>query len=274
MPLSKFSLLLAGLFAAATAQAQVDKLLGGATTTLSSRYAIVTGNPANISIVGDPAGSAKQVLRVDAKTTDTLVSGLSTNYVAPLGENTATGLRWYGLSVYLPAGWVTTDPNPVNLLTISTSTASGLPPPFAVVARGDNLELSLTSNYLATGSATAANSSNEVTRLGKITTGKWYCFVLRAEWYQALGSGKLTLWMNADKIYDSAQALNNYGTAFGNAPRVGLMYPGPTGGINRTAYVDFVRLGGPTSYAEQMFAETPCAVEAAATFTAAKAAVK
>ncbi|MBV6319950.1 heparin lyase I family protein [Duganella violaceipulchra] len=272
MPESKWKLLLVGLMASAAAHAQVDKLVGGTTTQtdLGSRYAVVSGVAANVSVETDPIGT-KPVLKMRVMSGDPTVAGASGSYVAPTNESVKSGLRWYAMSVYFPAGW-TNSANPVSVLQIATSQASGLAPPLSIQVRNGNLEVSQTSNHLMSGSATPANSANETFRLAKLVTGKWYCFVVKAEWYQTLGSGNMTLWMNGDKIYDAYRAINNYGTAFGNTPRVGLMYPGVADVADRTIYTDFVRLGGATTYVEQIYAETPCAATATTSFSAAKAA--
>lgn len=272
MPRDMRKLLTLSLLVSVSAYAQVDKLVGGTTTQddLATRYSIVSGAVGSVAVVTDPVGS-KPVLQVTTKSSSPLVAGVAASYVAPIGETTASGLRWYAMSAYFPSGWVNTT-TPVSVMQIATAQSSGLPAPLAIQARNGYLELSQTSNHLTSGSATKANSANEVIRLAKLTTGKWFCFVIKAEWYQKLGSGNLTLWMNGDKIYEAQRAINNYGTAFGNQPQVGLIYSGAADLASRSVYLDFVRLGGATTYVEQIYAETPCAATATASFSAAKAA--
>jgi hypothetical protein len=65
------------------------------------------------------------------------------------------------------------------------------------------------------------------------------------------------MWMNGEKVYNAANSNNSY---FGAAhtPRTGLMFPGLMGVTERTLYTDFIRLGGPTTTALQMYQISPC----------------
>ncbi len=260
--------LLAGLLVCANAHAQIDKLRGGTTssTDFSTRYGLKSYTTSNLRFLSDPAGSGRPVLSARVRSSDAKVSGLWRTDIYPRDEYVKTGLRWYALSVYFPSNWVF-HPNPVVVAQVDTTQSStvALPPPLTIVARGGSLELGLNFNHRAvsgTDPATQSNSAHEDIRLDTLRLGQWYCFVLRAEWSPTLGTGAHTLWMNRDKVYESLRAYNAFQTTVGNVPRVGLMFTGLMGVSERTLYMDFIRLGGPTSYVEQMYAETPCATAA------------
>lgn len=256
--------LLLALVASGSAFAQVDTTKGGAVTasTLSARYAIESASTANVRIVANPAGGTKTVFQMRARSTDAKVGGFNRTEVVPLKEAMGPGLRWYALSVYMPATW-TLSAQPAVLAQIAPSAAaSPLPAPLTIVARGTDLELSLNANHRAlsgtTDPATAANSAGQVFKLDTLKTAKWYCFVARNEWSPTLGVGTITLWMNGEKVYTASRAYNAF-SATTLTPRVGLMYPGVMGAPDQTLYTDFIWLGGVTTYVEQMYAKTPCA---------------
>ncbi|SFU90903.1 heparin lyase I family protein [Pseudoduganella namucuonensis] len=250
--------LLSGLLLSGAASAQIDTLIGGAVTplTFSSRYALSAANAANLGFVSDPAGSGRTVLSTAVNGAEGEVGAIKRTDFHPLGEALATGVRWYGISVYVPNSWVV-HPNPAVIAQIdSAATASGLGAPLSLLVRGGGLELNLVSNHLAAG-ATASNSAREIIKLGALVTNRWYCLVVRSDWQTTLGSGAITMWMNGEKVYNASNSTNSY---FGAAqtPRAGLMFPGLMGVTERTLYTDFIRLGGPTTTALQMYQISPC----------------
>lgn len=256
---ARLACLLSGVLLSGAASAQIDTLIGGAVTplTFSSRYALSAANPANLGFVSDPAGSGRTVLSTVVNSAEGEAGAIKRTDFHPLGEALATGLRWYGISVYVPASW-TVHPNPAVIAQIDSGTAAaGLAAPLSLLVRGGGLELNLNSNHLATGVATASNSAREVIKLGALVTSRWYCLVVRSDWQPTLGRGAITMWMNGEKVYHASNSTNSY---FGAAqtPRAGLMFPGLMGVTERTLYSDFIRLGGPTTTALQMYQISPC----------------
>ncbi len=247
------------LLAAAAAHAQIDTAVGGtvSASSFSTRYGLSSASTANLTFVSDPAGSGRTVLMTKVKATDTLVGSIRRTDFYPLNESRTTGLRWYGISVYVPSTWAV-SPYPTVIAQIDTgTTATNLAAPLSLLVRGNTLELNLNSNYLSATSATSSNSASEVIKLGPLVTNRWYCLVVRSDWQPTLGSGAITMWMNGEKVYNANNSNNSY---FGAAhtPRTGLMLPGLMGVAERTLYTDFIRLGGPTTTALQMYQISPC----------------
>jgi len=250
----------AGLLAVGAAQAQIDTAIGGTVdiSAFNKRYGLSSANISNLAYVLDPAGSGRTVLRTTVNSTDANVGAVKRTDFYPLNESRTTGLRWYGISVYIPSSWVS-HPNPTVIAQIDTgTTATNLAAPLSLLVRGNALELDLNSNYLATTSATANNSASEIIKLGPVVTNRWYCLVVRSDWQPTLGAGGLTMWMNGEKVYNAVNSTNSYiGAA--HVPRTGLMFPGLMGVTQRTLYTDFIRLGGATTTALQMYQASPCA---------------
>lgn len=250
---------ISGLMLSGAAQAQLDTLIGGAVpqSSFSTRYSLNAATPANLSYVLDPAGSGRTVLLTRVKSAEGELDAIKRTDFYPLNETRVSGLRWYGISVYVPASWAV-HPNPTVVAQIDTSGApSPLGAPLALSVRGANLELNLNSNYRDASTATLANSTNEVIKLGPLVTSKWYCLVMRSDWSQSLGRGAITFWMNGEKVYSAANSTNSYiGAA--HVPRAGMMFPGLMGVAERSMYTDFIRLGGPTTTVLQMYQISPC----------------
>ncbi|MES2260808.1 MAG: polysaccharide lyase [Pseudomonadota bacterium] len=255
--------LLSGLVFSAAASAQVDPSVGGTVSqqAFGSRYALNSANPANLLVVADPAGSGRSVLKTTVKDAQSAVDGIKRTDFYPLNEASASGLRWYAISVYIPSDW-TVHPYPAVVAQMDTSTsATNLAAPLSLLVRGSTLELNLNSNYRGTSGAdvaTAANSAAEVLKLGPLVTSKWYCLVIRSDWSPSLGRGAITMWMNGEKVYNANNSTNSY---FGAAhvPRAGLMFPGLMGVTERSVYTDFIRMGGVNTTVLNMYAVTPCA---------------
>ncbi len=260
----RFTWMLSGLFSGllfcGAASAQIDTLVGGVTTpaTFASRYALSSASSANLSFVPDPAGSGRTVLSSVVRGADAAVDGLMRTDYYPLNEAQATGVRWYGISVYLPAGWVV-HPNPTVIAQIDSSSpgTAALAAPLSLLVRGGALELNVNANYLDAASATASNSVRQVIKLGPANVGRWYCLVVRSDWQPALATGATTMWINGEKVYYAANATNSYYGAL-QRPRAGLLFPGLMGVAERTLVSDFIRVGGATTTALQMYQNSPC----------------
>lgn len=253
---------LAGLLFSASASAQVDVTVGGdvAQTAFTSRYVLKTAKSGNVEYLADPAGSGKTVLRLTVRDGET-VGGIRRTDFYPNNEVLSSGLRWYGISVYIPSSW-TVHPNPAVIAQIDTNTAgtAALGAPLAMLVRGSTLELNLNANYRQSTDPVLPSPSNnvsEVIKLGPLVTDRWYCLVARSEWSPSLGTGAITLWLNGEKIYKAENSTNSY---FGAAhvPRAGLSFPGVMGVTQRSIYSDFLRLGGANTTVLQMYAVSPC----------------
>jgi hypothetical protein len=252
--------LLSGLLLCGAASAQIDPLIGGVTTPSAfyDRYAVNSASSANLGFIADPAGSGRTVISTAVRSTDAAVGSLMRTDYYPLNEAQATGVRWYGISVYLPSGWAV-HPNPTVIAQIDSSSAStaALEAPLSLLVRGGALELNVNANYLDAATATAANSARQVIKLGPATTGRWYCLVVRSDWQPTLGSGATTMWMNGEKVYYAGNATNSYYGAL-QRPRAGLLFPGLMGVAERTLVTDFIRVGGATTTALLMYQNSPC----------------
>lgn len=257
---SKLAGLLSAWLLCGAAGAQVDPLVGGVTTpaAFSNRYALNAGAGGNVAFIADPAGTSRTVISTTVRDTDPAVGNLMRTDYYPLNETLATGVRWYGVSVYLPAGWAV-HPYPAVVAQIENvgSTAPGLPSLLSLLVRGDNLELHVNANYLAPSSATESNSASQVMMLGPAVKERWNCLVVRSDWQPALGSGAVTLWMNGEKVYNASMTTSSYVGA-AQRPRAGLMFPGMMGGPERTLVTDFISVGGPNTTVSQMYQNSPC----------------
>lgn len=242
---------------------------------LDDLYILQTGNVNNLQMVLDPKGSGRKVLLFKVQNTDPLYAGGSRTEIALKYDYVMEGLRWYAFSVLFPTGWqFHASPTVVAQLHTSQKTLS-VPPPVSVVASGQDLNLELHYNYRATDGtgtnpATRANTGQQLVRLAKIQTNKWYCFIVRADWSYKPGVGSMKAWMNGNVAYETKNAFNAYQTWLGNYPKVGLYLPGTMAVPSRTLYTDFIYTGGATSTFEQMTAWTPCGATISPTPTVIK----
>jgi len=244
-----------------------ENLARNATSTyryLDDVYAVHTGNFAgNLQLVDDPRGSGRKVLFLKTLKTDPLVSGASRTELSAKYEYVIEGLRWYAFAMMFPSDWqFHATPTVVAQLHTSQKTLT-VPPPVAVVAYGQDLNLELHYNFrktdgTGTDPATRANTGEQLARLAKIQTNKWYCFVVRADWSAKPGIGSLKVWMNGNLAYDVKNAYNSYETWLGNYPKVGLYMPGVMGVASRSLYSDFIYVGGASSTYDLMAAQLPC----------------
>jgi len=257
---SNYAWLLAGCLLCGAASAQVDPLIGGVTTPSAfySRYALNSGASGNVAFIPDPAGTSRTVISTTVRDTDTAVGALMRTDYHPLNEALGTGVRWYGISVYLPAGWAV-HPYPTVIAQIENigATAPGLPSLLSLLVRGDNMELNINANYLDPGTATESNSASQVMMLGPAIKERWNCLVVRSDWQPALGRGAVTMWMNGEKVYNAAMTTSSYVGA-AQRPSAGLLFPGLMGVPERTLVSDFISVGGPTTTASQMYQNSPC----------------
>lgn len=288
MQLTKFIAATALCAAAAGVQAQIDPARGGPVTTMATNpttyryiawlltanaaattrffpdfYTLNSGNPANISLVDDPAGSGRKVFHMQVKKTDPLVLGGARTEVSPRNEYVKEGLRWYTFSMYFPTNWeFHNTPTLVAQLHTSQQTAV-VSPPMSLTVTNRTFSLDFNYNHRSTSGsadpATKANSVAESIRLGNLELGKWYCFVVRANWSYKPGQGEVQVWMNGNEVFSAKNTYNSYETWLGNYAKVGLYMPGTMMVPQRSLYADFVHLGGPSSTYDTMLAQTPCA---------------
>ena len=252
--------LLAGLLSCGAASAQIDTLVGGVTTPAAfhERYALKSGGSGNLAFIPDPAGSTRTVISTTVRGTDAAVGSLMRTDYYPLNEALSTGVRWYGISVYIPSSWAA-HPYPAVIAQIENvgATAAGLPAVLSLLVRGDDLELNINANFLDPSSATESNSVAQVMMLGPAVKDRWNCLVVRSDWQSAVGIGATTMWMNGEKVYNASNSNNSYVGA-AQRPSVGLLFPGLMGVSERTLITDFIRVGGPTTTTSQMYQNSPC----------------
>ncbi len=246
-----------------TVFAQVDRTRGGPVGKgeFSGRYILQSASPDNLQWVQDPAGSKRIVLQARLRASDEMVFGGRRTEIIPQREMVGDGVRWYGFSVYFPEDW---QPHPYPTLVAQLHTSQDkviTSPPLALVVQGNNLDLELYANHRPLGGEepiTRSNSARQLIRLDKLRLGRWYCFVIRADWSHTPGSGALKLWMNGDRVYESANLYNSYDTTKGNYPKAGLYMPGMASVNERKIYLDFIHVGGPRMGYEEMAAQMPC----------------
>jgi hypothetical protein len=237
---------------------------------LDDVYSLGSASPARLALVPDPLGSGRKVFSHTVYSTDPLVSGGSRTEVALKYDYVIEGVRWYAFSMLFPSDWQF-HPSPTVVAQVNTSQkTTAVPPPVAVVASGQDLNIELHSNFrnmsgTGTDPATRANTGDLLVRAGKIETNKWYCFVMRAEWSFKPGVGSMQIWMNGNLAYESVNAYNAYDTWLGNYPKVGLYLPGVMQVPSRSLYTDFIFTGGAASTYDTMAALTPCGTAAAPT---------
>ena len=243
--------------------AQVDRSKGGAVSEAEfpHRYTLQSAKPENLTWVRDPAGSSRIVLQARVRESDEKVFGGRRTEIVPLNDYVREGVRWYAISAYFPADWqFHAYPTIIGQLHTSQHKAI-LSPPVAFVVNGRYLNLELYANHRSVEggeSATRANSARQLIRLDRIETGRWYCFVIRADWSSSPGMGNLKVWLNGDRVYEGENAYNTYESRLGNYPKAGIYMPGMMGVPERLLYFDFIHLGGPRSGMEEMAALTPC----------------
>jgi hypothetical protein len=258
---SRYAWLLPAALLCGGASAQIDPLVGGVTapSAFYGRYALNSGDIGNVAFIPDPAGTSRTVISTTVRSTDTAVGTLMRTDYYPLNEARATGVRWYGLSVYLPASWAV-HPYPTVIAQIENigATAPGLPSLLSLLVRGDNLELNINANYLDPAIASESNSASQVMMLGPAIKERWNCMVVRSDWQPTLGIGAVTMWINGEKVYNAAMTTSSYVGA-AQRPSAGLLFPGLMGVPERTLVTDFISVGGPTTTVSQMYQNTPCA---------------
>ncbi|SFU66603.1 polysaccharide lyase [Pseudoduganella namucuonensis] len=233
-------------------------------------YVLSAASPDRLELVANPLGGTRKVLRHSLYKTDPLVTGGSRTEISPKYEYVIEGVRWYAVSMLFPANW-TFHASPTVVAQLHTSQKTlAVPPPLAVVASGQDLNVELHYNYRnmsgqGTDPATRANTGEQLVRVAKIQTNKWYCFVVRADWSYKPGVGSMKVWMNGNVAYESKNAFNAYETWLGNYPKVGLYMPGVMQVATRQLYTDFIHVGGPSTTYEAMAGLTPCGAAASAT---------
>jgi hypothetical protein len=277
-------LLLAGVMGVASAQ--IDTSRGGVVTSMESNptsfnsiasllsynsttstryfsdvYTLNAGFTNEVQLVADPSGKPRKVFRLSRLQTDPLYADTARSEVSAKNEYTILGVRWYAMSVYFPSDWIYhTSPTVVAQLHTSQKTLT-VSPPVEIVATGQVLTLDLNYNHRAldgTDPATKANSAYKTIRLGPLQTGKWYCFVFRADWNNNPGKGNLSVWMNGENLYTGSNTPNDYVTWLGNYPKTGVYMPGSMQVPYRNIYTDFTWIGGVTTTVDMMYAKTPC----------------
>lgn len=259
--MTRFLLLLLWLLPA-LAGAQIDRTRGGISDErgFETRYVLQSADPANLRWVSDPAGSRRTVLHATVRASDPKVFGGHRTEIVPLKEYVREGVRWYAISVYIPAEWKN-HPYPAIIGQLLTSQKTVfLPPPLAFVVEDNNVLLELYANHRAVseGEAQKSNSARQRIRLDTLRKQRWYCFVTRADWSHTPGTGSLVVWMNGERVYETANQYNSYDTWLGNYPKVGLYMPGMMGVDERSLFLDFVFVGGPKTSFDEIYALTPC----------------
>ncbi|KAB8060198.1 hypothetical protein GCN74_09525 [Janthinobacterium sp. FT14W] len=166
--------------------------------------------------------------------------------------------RWYAMSIFLPADWISTSA-PITVAQVDNGSGAGtLAPPLALQIRGDQLMLNMNFNH-RTGDITPANSARRTVLAGPATLGSWHCMVVRADWSAVAGTGELRVYMNgsAKETFFARLSHNSYAGAL-HVPRAGLSVPEEAAPEHRVMYADFVWVGDSAASLNDMTQKTPC----------------
>ena len=166
--------------------------------------------------------------------------------------------RWYAMSIFLPADWISTSA-PITVAQVDNGSGAGtLAPPLALQIRGGQLMLNMNFNH-RTGDITPANSARRTVLAGPATLGSWHCMVVRADWSAVAGTGELRVYMNgsAKETFFARLSHNSYAGAL-HVPRVGLSVPEEAAPGHRVMYADFVWVGDSAASLNDMTQKTPC----------------
>jgi hypothetical protein len=227
-------------------------------------YTLNAGDPANVTLVPDPANGRRNVFHMVLRNSDPDSAGAKRTEVSPNYEYMRQGVRWYAASVYFPSDWVTEADPGRPVVVFQLNSAKGVfagPPPLAVEASDGLLRLHTTANHRNPTDATAptrANAAVKTVVLDKLRLGQWYCFVVRADWQHRLGNGSMQLWMNGEPAYTTTNLSSHYANELGNFPKTGIYQPGTMHLASRHLYADFLHVGAPDSTMEELYARTPC----------------
>jgi hypothetical protein len=227
-------------------------------------YTLNSGVASNVTLVPDPENGRRKVFHMQLRNTDPDSANGKRTEIAPTYEYTHQGVRWYASSVYFPADWVTENEpeRPVVVFQLNSGKAAfAAPPPVAIAVEGAYLKLHTTTNHRAPGAQTPpskANSAAKTMLLAPLALGKWYCFVVRADWQTKLGAGALQVWMNGVQVYRAANLTSNYANELGNFPKAGIYQPGTMHLASRHLYTDFIHIGAENSTMKELYARTPC----------------
>ncbi|WP_083440281.1 heparin lyase I family protein [Aquincola tertiaricarbonis] len=226
----------------------------------AQRHGLQAAEPQRLKTERDPAGGGRQVFHMRLDAADRKVANGQRTEVFTRDAATAEGVRWFALSVYVPAPW-TPARLPISLAQVHTSRMGvPVPPPIGFVVRGDDLALLLREDQRQAPDQPLTQDQLNTRRvaLGKLPLDRWVCWVLRSQWSKNADDRRLTVWDGRQQVYDSGPAANSYLTRPGNYPKVGLYAPGGVAAASREMYADAIRVGRDESNFDDMFAKTPC----------------
>lgn len=230
---------------------------------LGGTYKVQSSTSERVREAKSPGGpSRRDVIELNLQGSDSKASSGLRTEIVPVKQYAREGVRWYGLSFYIPSDWVETD-QPIVLWQLHTSQKKAvLSPPVSMVVRGKSMILTLSSSDLDDGDDTKlSQDSNRVKklRIGPLVKGEWSCFVAKVKWDPRPDAGAISVWMNNDLLYEATNQAMGYKTWLGNYPKIGMYAPsGRLGAASRTVYVDRVVVGGENADYREIYGKTIC----------------
>ncbi len=188
--------------------------------------------------------------------------------IVPSMEYMPSGVRWYAVSVYLPADWTSVSATSLFQLHTKQRTLPGtqtrpaitVPPPMAFIADGTKLKLHLRSSTRdVTGEdvPTSTNVEEQNITLGTLETQRWYCVIVRADWQSAVGTGNFAVWLNGKLRYEARNVHNHYVNAE-SYPKAGFYMPGTRSDTSQHIYVTAIHIGDTKADYRLMEGKTKC----------------
>ncbi len=239
--------------------------LGGVATeeTLTDKYEIQTAVYQNISIVDEPLGENRKVLKMELHAEDPKVYNGYRTEVIPKYDYVVNGIRWYAISVMVPSDWpLSSAPFVMGQLHVAQKGTS-LPPAISVVLRDKNLYFVLQRTNFDVYDPEKTMVKEDLTTLkvpiGELTFNKWECYVIRVDWSSVKDQGELDIWSSTyGKIYEERLQHNMYPSHLGSYPKTGLYAPWKLDAQMRYVYSDFIWVGNESSNYADMYNLTPC----------------
>lgn len=236
-------------------------------------YQQETGNPAGLTVVADPLGTAGNVLRAHMALGDSLAGGSyrSELNIDPI-RTPVGGVAWYWWRTYLPTDWIVGG-NPVYIWQVHDTPDGGDPnrrPPLEAHVEGDRL-------WIISSAAISGVNDNQVNRFVwsmplAEALGVWTDWVVGVTWNYT-SAGALTVWRNRRRVFTETGQKNCFNDVNGLYPKLGVYTPlGLSAGIpSRTvwhqglvvgdsAYSTYTAFAAAAGIPSELEAVTPCRI--------------
>lgn len=185
-------------------------------SSLSAKYYVQARLPDRLRWVADPVDPARRVLEVRLQRNDGMVAGGLRTEIVPRGDGAANGAqtRWYGFEFYVPDDWVPIQPA-VVVAQLHGNDHVYLAPPLSLQIQEGRLFMMTQYNTRAALSADPPKTEGSVRRypwVAPLKKGKWYRWVVRAQWSSTPGAGELDVWIDDELVMSERNRPNAYDT--------------------------------------------------------------